>query len=95
MGKAIKLPKTKCCVSKSRCDRCPLRMLKEGDLPTGYGVHRRALVRVDSEGRPLTKKTAKKVRPKVKVTKKITKSELAAAVKIQKKKSGKKKSLAA
>lgn len=67
-------------------------MLKDGDLPTGYGVHRRALVRVDASGRPLTKKTAKKARPKVKVkvTKKITKSELAAAVKIQKKKSGKK-----
>lgn len=72
-------------------------MLKEGDLPSGYGVHKRALVRVDSEGRPLTKKTAKKVRPKVKVkvTKKITKAELATAVKNQKKKSGKKKSLAA
>jgi hypothetical protein len=65
-------------------------MLKEGDLPTGYGVHRRELVRIDSDGRPLTKKTAKKARPKikVKVTKKITKSELAAAVKTQKKKSG-------
>lgn len=71
-------------------------MLKEGELPTGYGVHRRELVRVDSAGRPLTKKAAKKARPKnkVKVTKKITKSELAAAVKNQKK-SGKKKSLAA
>ena len=97
MGKAFKLPKTKCCVSKSRCDRCPIRMLKEGDLPSGYGVHRRALVRVDPEGRPLTKKTAKKVRPKVKVdvAKKITKSELATAMKNQNKKSGKKKSLAA
>lgn len=70
-------------------------MLKEGDLPSGYGVHRRLLVRVDPEGRPLTKKTAKKARPKVKVTKKITKAELAEAVKTQKKKSGKKKSLAA
>jgi len=95
MGKALKLPKTKCCVAKSRCDRCPIRMLKEGDLPTGYGVHRRQLVRIDSEGRPLTKKTAKKVRPKVKVTKKISKAELASAVKNQKKKSGKKRSLAA
>lgn len=70
-------------------------MLKEGDLPSGYGVHRRALVRVDSDGRPLTKRTAKKARTKVKVTKKITKSELATAVKNEKKKSGKKKSLAA
>ncbi|MET3962631.1 hypothetical protein ABIE44_002565 [Marmoricola sp. OAE513] len=89
MGKALKLPKTKCCVAKTRCNRCPIRMLKEGDLPSGYGVHRRNLVRVDPEGRPLTKKSAKKARPKVKVTKKITKSELASAVKNQKK-SGKK-----
>lgn len=100
MGKAIKLPKTKCCVSKSRCDRCPIRMLKEGELPAGYGVHRRELVRVDLAGQPLTKKTPKGARPKVsaKVGKKITKSELATAVRIQKKtqkKSGKKKSLAA
>ena len=45
MGKALKLPKTECCVSKSRCDRCPLRMLKEGSLPPGYGVRKRKLVR--------------------------------------------------
>ncbi|MCX6397341.1 MAG: hypothetical protein NTV23_12705 [Propionibacteriales bacterium] len=81
MGKALKLPKTKCCVSKSRCDRCPIRMLKDGDLPSGYGVHKRVLVRVDPQGRPLSKKPAKK-------------SELATAAKIQKK-SGKKKSKAA
>jgi hypothetical protein len=92
VGKALKLPKTKCCVSKSRCDRCPIRMLKEGDLPAGYGVHRRELVRLDSEGRPLTRRTAEKARPKikVKVSKKISKAELATAVKNQKKKSGKK-----
>ena len=83
MGKALKLPKTKCCVSSTRCDRCPIRMLKEGELPAGYGVHRRKLVRVDVHGQPLTKKTAKKDRPKskVKASKKITKSELATAVK--------------
>jgi hypothetical protein len=46
MGKALKLPKTECCVSKSRCDRCPIRMLKEGSLPAGYGVRKRKLVRV-------------------------------------------------
>jgi hypothetical protein len=46
MGKALKLPKTECCVSKSRCDRCPIRMLKEGSLPSGYGVRKRKLVRV-------------------------------------------------
>ena len=39
-----KLPKKKCCESKSRCNRCPLRMLKEGTLPQGYTVHKRKLV---------------------------------------------------
>jgi hypothetical protein len=41
-----KLPKKKCCESKSKCGRCPLRMLKEGTLPDGYTVHRRRLVKV-------------------------------------------------
>jgi len=77
MGKAILLPKTKCCVSKSRCDRCPIRMLKEGTLPSGYGVRKRELVRVDAQGRPASKKAVKK-------------SEIAAAVRKSKKKSGKK-----
>ena len=79
MGKALKLPKTECCVSRTRCDRCPIRMLKEGSLPSGYGVHKRKLVRLDAEG--------KKV-------KKVKKSDLAAAVRTEKKKqkkSGKKK----
>ncbi len=60
MGKAKvrKLPKTKCCVSKTRCDRCPLRMLKEGSLPEGYTVKKRKLVRVD--GKKVTKKRLKK-----------------------------------
>ncbi|WP_141013904.1 hypothetical protein [Nocardioides sambongensis] len=49
-----RLPKTKCCVSKKRCDRCPLRMLKEGTLPEGYTVKKRELVRVD--GKKVTKK---------------------------------------
>jgi len=57
MGKEIKLPKTECCVSKSRCQRCPIRMLKEGTLPDGFGVHKRKLVRVDEKGR---RKKAKK-----------------------------------
>ena len=48
-----KKPKSKCCVSKSRCKRCPIRMLKEGTLPGGYTVQRRKLVKVD-------KKSAKK-----------------------------------
>ena len=53
-----KLPKTECCVSKKRCDRCPLRMLKEGSLPDGYTVRKRKLVRLD--GKKVTKKRLKK-----------------------------------
>jgi hypothetical protein len=49
-----KLPKTECCVSTSKCARCPLRMLKEGTLPEGYTVRKRKLVRVD--GKKVTKK---------------------------------------
>jgi len=49
-----KLPKRECCVSKSTCQRCPLRMLKEGTLPEGYTVKKRKLVRVD--GKKVTKK---------------------------------------
>jgi hypothetical protein len=45
-GAKVKKPKTKCCVSKDRCNRCPLRMLKEGTLPTGYTVKKRKLVKV-------------------------------------------------
>ena len=41
-----RLPKKECCVSKTKCNRCPLRMLKEGTLPTGYTVHKRKLVKV-------------------------------------------------
>ena len=37
-SQARKLPKTKCCVSKSKCGGCPLRMLKDGTLPYGYTV---------------------------------------------------------
>jgi len=71
MAKAAKLPKTECCVSKTRCDRCPIRMLKEGTLPAGYGVRKRQLVRLDADD---TRKG-----------KKVKKSELAAAVRKQKK----------
>lgn len=46
MGKKkAKLPKSKCCVDKPRCKRCPIRMLKEGTLPPGYTVHKRKLVK--------------------------------------------------
>jgi hypothetical protein len=45
-GKVKGLPKQKCCVSKDRCKRCPIRMLKEGTLPEGYTVRKRKLVKV-------------------------------------------------
>ena len=77
MGKKMLLPKTKCCVSATRCDRCPIRMLKDGTLPAGYGVRKRQLVRLDADG--------KKAR-------KIKKSDLAAALRVEKKKLGHKKS---
>ncbi len=57
-GKVRKLPKVKCCVSKQKCSRCPLRMLKEGSLPDGYTVKKRVLVRVD--GGKVTKKKLSK-----------------------------------
>jgi hypothetical protein len=53
-GKVAKLPKLKCCESRKKCGRCPLRMLKEGTLPAGYTVKRRHLVRLD--GAKVTKK---------------------------------------
>ena len=49
-----KLPKRECCASRSACDRCPLRMMKEGSLPEGYTVRKRRLVRLD--GKKVTKK---------------------------------------
>ena len=45
-AKVAKLPKKKCCVSSTKCNRCPLRMLKEGTLPPGYTVKKRKLVKV-------------------------------------------------
>lgn len=90
MGKAVKLPKTKCCVSSTRCDRCPIRMLKEGTLPAGYGVRKRILVRLDENGAPARSgKKGQKI-------KKVTKAELADAVRTKTRtRSGKKKQLAA
>jgi hypothetical protein len=52
--KKTKPPKLECCISTSKCGRCPLRMLKEGTLPSGYTVKKRKLVRVD--GKKVTKK---------------------------------------
>lgn len=65
MGKTAKLPKTKCCASESRCNRCPIRMLKEGSLPSGYTVKKRKLVKVTATGK----------------LKKVDKAELARRVK--------------
>ena len=43
-------------MSKDRCQRCPLRMLKEGTLPDGYTVKKRRLVKVDkSDSKKLAK----------------------------------------
>jgi hypothetical protein len=58
-AKAAKLPKSKCCVSRDRCKRCPIRMLKEGTLPSGYTVHKRKLVKVEAGGKTAKKKLAK------------------------------------
>ncbi|WP_374455794.1 hypothetical protein [Nocardioides sp.] len=64
-GKAVKvakLPKKKCCVSSTKCNRCPLRMLKEGTLPAGYTVKKRKLVKIDvvtAKGGKKGKKAAK------------------------------------
>lgn len=58
-NKVAKLPKKKCCVSSTKCSRCPLRMLKEGTLPSGYTVKRRKLVKVDAAGTKKTKKSKK------------------------------------
>lgn len=53
--KAVR-PKVTCCESRDRCERCPLRLLKDGRLPDGYGVHRRVLVRTSAEGNGKIKK---------------------------------------
>ena len=45
-ARLARLPKKKCCESRDRCNRCPLRMLKEGTLPSGYTVHKRKLLTV-------------------------------------------------
>jgi len=58
VGKKVKLPKTECCESRKKCDRCPLRMLKEGTLPDGLTVKRRKLVTLD--GKKVSKKQLSK-----------------------------------
>ena len=51
-NKVRRLPKQKCCVSKDRCKRCPIRMLKEGTLPAGYTVRKRKLVKIKKQKLP-------------------------------------------
>jgi hypothetical protein len=46
VSKSARKPKSKCCVDKPRCKRCPIRMLKEGTLPEGYTVRKRKLTKV-------------------------------------------------
>jgi len=57
--KVARLPKKKCCESKDRCHRCPLRMLKEGTLPAGYTVHKRTLVTVEEAAAKAAKRAKK------------------------------------
>ncbi|WP_229051340.1 hypothetical protein [Aeromicrobium sp. Leaf350] len=33
-------------MSKPRCKRCPIQMLKDGTLPDGYTVKKRKLVKI-------------------------------------------------
>lgn len=42
-------PKAKCCLSKPRCRRCPLVMLKDGTLPDGLAVQHRRVVARDAD----------------------------------------------
>ena len=73
MGKkssSPRVPKVKCCVSKDKCGRCPLRMLKEGTLPEEYAVKRRRLVHADS-AKPVKKDDLKKAAKKAKKPTKV------------------------
>jgi hypothetical protein len=53
------MPKKKCCQDKPRCGRCPLRALAEGNLPPGYTVKKRRLVKLDKADLVLAKSTRK------------------------------------
>lgn len=52
---AKRLPKKKCCVSRPKCKRCPLRMLAEGTLPDGFGVKKRRLTKLSKAERAAQK----------------------------------------
>ncbi|KAA1420826.1 hypothetical protein F0U44_00275 [Nocardioides humilatus] len=58
-SKACKVPKTECCISKSKCGRCPLRMLKEGTMPDGFTVKKRVVVSTKN-GKKASKKDLQK-----------------------------------
>ncbi len=73
-GEVARLPKKKCCVSTTRCKRCPLRMLKEGTLPPGYTVKKRRLVKVEVRGAEAGTKVAKGGKKAGKVGKKVAKA---------------------
>lgn len=55
----FRMPKKKCCVSKDRCRRCPILMLKQGTLPSGYTVKKRKLVKIDARTGRAPKKLPK------------------------------------
>lgn len=70
-------PKKKCCGSKPRCRRCPIRLLADGALPPGFTVRKRRLVKLDgvlagdlptlsSKGKKKKKKSKKKQKAKIK-----------------------------
>ncbi len=54
-----KPPKKKCCVSKPRCKRCPIRMMANGTLPDGYTVKKRKLVKVKKKDKKSSKTKSK------------------------------------
>jgi hypothetical protein len=60
-----KPPKKKCCVSKPRCKRCPIRMMADGTLPDGYTVKKRKLVKVKKDKKK-DKKSSKSSKTKAK-----------------------------
>ncbi|WP_344328924.1 hypothetical protein [Aeromicrobium halocynthiae] len=45
-------------MSKPKCKRCPLRMMKEGTLPDGYTVKKRKLVKVKGKDTATKSKTS-------------------------------------
>lgn len=66
------LPKKKCCASAQACARCPLQMLREGTLPSGYTVKHRRLVKLETPGLvTLDKKALRKAAKKVARGKKL------------------------